>query len=346
MELLEGFKRFVESPWSPDQLFLPARRTPELSGNSPEAYRQLSPVQPHERLTRIIESEAHTRLSRWSDLYQFSIPAPAHSPEIAGGSILHLSDVHFLRGDPRPLLEMQHLLRYLRHQQIAPDIIVLTGDVITKLPDDLCETSLRLLRELSELGGRSLFVRGNHDYHGKEPEYIARQLQKCGFIDLTGEMAEVPLGRGSASIYGIDDAYFGTPRAPGMLHSADFNVTLVHNLDAIRRNFPGEMDLILSGHTHWGELNIPFSSTIKPLNGMWWMGQWGYSNDLNQHTRHWDQLTDRALSFVHPGLARYYVPRMLAHPPGFVYLSFVPPITSNCIKSSEGPLWELEQVAA
>jgi hypothetical protein len=47
------------------------------------------------------------------------------------------------------------------------------------------------------------------------------------------------------------------------------------------------------------------------------MTLWGYCDNVNNHTRHWDVLTDRTLSFVHPGLARYYVPfRTLRHPPG------------------------------
>ena len=325
MRLLDGLTRIIEAPWSPEQCFLPARRSPELSGNSPEAYRQ-SFVNPQtERLEHILASENLTTISRWSRLYEFTVPAPHHSPMVSGGNILHLSDIHFIKGDPRPIHEMQQLIRYLQFNQIALDMIVLTGDVITKMPDDLCHAALRSLAQLAELTKQSLFVYGNHDYHGKVPEYISKQLMQVGFVNLTGDQIECPLGRGYATLSGIDDSYFGSPRAPKSLAGNDLNITLVHNLDAIRKNFPSEIDLILSGHTHWGEIKLPFSNMSGPMNGVWWMNKWGYADNLNKHTKHWDQLSDRTLSFVHPGLARYYAPRMFAHSPGFVLLNFTDP---------------------
>lgn len=320
--LLDGFIRMVEAPWSPEQSFLPERRTPELSGNSPEAFRQLAKCYSVDRLESIRLSENHIRLSHWSQLYEFSIPAPIHSPEISGGKILHLSDVHFLLGSPRPIFEVQNLTHFLRSRDIVPDAIVLTGDVITKMPDDLCPAALRSLAELAEISPRSFFVHGNHDYHGKVPQYIAGQLGKVGFENITGEISECRLGRGYASLYGVDDSYFGSPRAPDSVVDACFNITLVHNLDAIRKNFPSQMDLILSGHTHWGEVSLPFSKQLSVLDGMWWMNKWGYADNINHHTRHWDQLNNRTLSFVHPGLARYYAPRVFAYAPGFVLMNF------------------------
>jgi predicted phosphodiesterase len=314
----QAVRRVFEAPWSPGSDFLPPKTTPEEFGNSSLPYRSKVFPEIPEHLRTVRSSEQQQAISRWSHIYEFSVPIRNLHPSLEQTTILHLSDVHFLKGDPRPILELQHLARWLRKNEIFPDVTAFTGDVITKLPEDLCSASVRALADIAALSKHSLFVHGNHDYHGKVPEFIASEIERSGFTNLTSESIDLHFGGGTLNIHGIDDAYFGSPRAPRQMVSNETNIVLVHNLDAIRSNFPKETDLILSGHTHWGELRLPAAERFPILDGMWWMGKWGYSDNINHHTRHWDALSDRTLSFVHPGLARYYVPRMLAHPPGFV----------------------------
>lgn len=311
-------QRLIERPWSPGPELLPARTNPEACGNSALPYRSSPDNHMRELLGSTRTSERTHTLSHWSTLYQYSVTLPTLHADLDGSSILHLSDVHFLKNDPRPILEIQTLTRWLKQQHFYPDVIAFTGDVITRLPDDLCPAAMRALSELSALGRHALFVYGNHDYHGRAPAHISRQMERCGFSQITGDYVSISAGAGHLNLYGIDDAYFGSPQAPAGMNARETNIALVHNLDAIRSNFPLETDLILSGHTHWGELKLPSCAGLPLLDGMWWMNKWGYSDNINGHTRHWDALSERTLSFVHPGLARYYVPRLLAHPPGFV----------------------------
>ena len=311
-------KKLIEDPWSPASDFLPTRTTPEQSGNSPSPFRASGVQVCSPELDVIKKSEQRAHISRWSDLYSFSIPILPSANRASPPTILHLSDVHFLKGDPRPILEIQKLTDTLRQGNISPDVIVLTGDTITRMPDDYCPAALRAYQELSELARYRFAVLGNHDYHGKTPSLISAGLESAGFTDITHEEARVVVRGHQLNFYGIDDAYFGRPIPPKEVGSTGTNIVLTHNLDSIRENFPHQTDLILSGHTHWGELRLPSLPRLGVLDGMWWMNKWGYSDNINGHTRHWDALTRRTLSFVHPGLARYYVPRILAHPPGFV----------------------------
>jgi predicted MPP superfamily phosphohydrolase len=181
--------------------------------------------------------------------------------------------------------------------------------VITKNPEDLCAQSLRQLKRLSAVCPQAFMVHGNHDYHGHLPAVISKQLEHVGFHDINNHHIRLSIGGAPLNIYGVDDAYFGRPTPPSTVSSDETNIVLTHNLDAIRGDFPKGVDLILSGHTHWGELKL--------FDGVRLMNWWGYADNLNRHSRHWEMLTDRTRSYVHPGLARYYVPfRGLRHPPG------------------------------
>jgi predicted MPP superfamily phosphohydrolase len=165
-------------------------------------------------------------------------------------------------------------------------------------------------------------VHGNHDYHGHVPAVISKQLEKVGFHDINNHHIRLRIGDAPLNIFGVDDAYFGNPVPPDSVPPLETNIVLTHNLDAIRGNFPKDVDLILSGHTHWGELKL--------FDGARVMNWWGYSDNINQHTKAWDCLTDRTLSYVHPGLARYYVPyRGLRHPPGIAIHTLVNPDTQD-----------------
>jgi predicted MPP superfamily phosphohydrolase len=155
-------------------------------------------------------------------------------------------------------------------------------------------------------------VLGNHDYHGHSHELISKKVEQAGFKMLTNDHVHIRINGTRLNLYGVDDAIFGEPKVPETVEINEFNILLTHNLDAIDRRCSPYLDLMLSGHTHWGEFRF--------MDGTQLMKFWGYCQDINRHTRGWDRLTERTLSLVHPGLMRYYVPRALCHPPGFVIL--------------------------
>ena len=314
-ELLEG-------PWAPSRENLPVRRSPELSGNSRLPFREpaLSESELAARgswLAQLKGSTERVSLTDWSTAYKYQVPIPNLQPELAGLKILHLSDIHFMRTNERSLHEFREIVRWLERSAERPDLALFSGDLITVAPDDLNRESLKLLKRVSELCTHSFAVRGNHDFHGHRPALISRLLERSGFYDISN--LEVSLSKGGArlNIVGVDDAYFGAPRPPERVSQSGNTIVLTHNLDAIRSNFPSEVDLILSGHTHWGECRL--------IDGVKVMKLWGYADNHNQHTKEWDILTNRTASYVHPGLARYYVKSgLIWHPPGIAIHTLVP----------------------
>ena len=313
LSLKQRLASALEGPWAPDARDLPARHEPVVAG-AKVSFRDEPGSQESIHRRRMLKdsicrSERVWPLSHWTSVYEYQVmldrlPLPLH-----GLTILHLSDIHFLKSVDRPWKEMSRVADFLEKGDQRIDLILLSGDVITKTPEDLCVHSLRQLKRLSEICPQAFMVHGNHDYHGHLPAIISKQLEEVGFHDINNHHIRLTIGGAPLNIFGVDDAYFGNPTPPSAVSSDETNIVLTHNLDAIRGDFPKEVDLILSGHTHWGE--------IKLLDGVRFMGWWGYADNLNRHTKHWDMLTDRTRSYVHPGLARYYVPfRGLRHPPG------------------------------
>ena len=223
-----------------------------------------------------------------------------------------------MKSDDRPIRELHALCDYLEKSETRIDLAAFTGDLITRAPDDLSKAAQQALQRVADRAAVSLSVLGNHDYHGKAPEVISRFIKGAGFTELTNSETGITIRGDRLNIYGVDDAYFGTPRAPEGISSTGLSIALAHNRNAIRANYPSGVHMLLTGHTHWFECTLPGHQFAPVLDGKWWMQWWGYGDDVNGHNRGWDQLSEETLSFVHPGLARYYVPRSIAFAPGFV----------------------------
>jgi uncharacterized protein len=319
LSLSERVVAFLEGPWAPSKENLPDQRTPEECGNSAAPFRK---AWHNERLRHATKRElkaitsscVRTSLTPWTSLYEYSVSLKPEHAHLSGMRILHLSDIHLLENYSKPTEELEAITTYVKSLSTPFDLCVLTGDLITKTPNDISPGAIKSLKELTSCCQHSSFVPGNHDYHGHDIEFINSTVERVGFYDINNSVVELRRRNDPFTIIGVDDAYFGTPKAPDELPDDQFNMVLTHNLDAIRANFPQSVDLILSGHTHWGECCL--------FNGARLMKLWGYSDNVNNHTQGWDYLSERTLSYVHPGLARYYVPyRGLRHPPGFTIIN-------------------------
>lgn len=320
--LSERILSVIEGPWAPSPKDLPERRCPVALGNAREAFRT-SPSSAEEQsarrrlLRKACGSEKSWRLSAWTSVFEYEVPVRELPSALSGFTILHLSDIHLLKGRERPLRELEHLATFVERSNRRFDAVLMTGDLITRSPDDLCSRGLSCLQRIAGATSLAFSVHGNHDYHGHVPALISRELERVGFYDLNNQTVTITVSGAPLTLIGVDDAYFGHPKAPESIKRSGTNIVLTHNLDSIRSNFPRDVDLILSGHTHWGEARM--------FDGARLMKMWGYSDNVNRHTKHWDVLSERTLSYVHPGLARYYVPyRGLCYPPGIAIHSLVP----------------------
>ncbi len=180
------------------------------------------------------------------------------SRDLRGFRILHLSDIHHgLFYSPARLERVIEL-----SNQQAPDFIALTGDFVTQSAQFI-EPVCRALADLRARRG-VYAVLGNHDFRAGA-ETITQALERRQIHVLRNRYEWLRVGRAKLLLAGMDDAR-QHPSLAGILQpvprGADFSLLLAHNPRCLRAAARHGMDLVLSGHTHGGQIKPPFA---RPL---------------------------------------------------------------------------------
>jgi predicted MPP superfamily phosphohydrolase len=172
-----------------------------------------------------------------------------------GFTLLQISDLHVEQseGAMRRLIELVPTLDY--------DLCVLTGDYRgpTFGPFDAALAGMKRLR--AGLRGAVYGVLGNHDTIRMVPA-----LEEMGIQVLLNECA--PIARGGETIYlaGIDDAHYyrvdNIEKAAGDIPHGGFSILLSHTPEIYRQAAHAGFDLLLSGHTHGGQICLPGSIPV------------------------------------------------------------------------------------
>jgi uncharacterized protein len=186
-----------------------------------------------------------------------------HLPRpLEGLRVALLTDIHMHRLTPRGLVARAVRLA----QEAEPDLVAITGD--------LAESEAALGPVLDELAALTAplgvyVVPGNHDYRdvGIERWHDA-VARRPSLVDLTNR-ARLLTVRGSGGeadearlcVAGVDDLSHGRPSMAALPppHARDFTLLLAHHPDQAeraRRALDG-VDLVLSGHTHGGQVRLP-----------------------------------------------------------------------------------------
>jgi predicted MPP superfamily phosphohydrolase len=171
-------------------------------------------------------------------------------PAFDGFVILHLSDLH-CDISPRAMARMTELLDTLSY-----DICVLTGDYrgATFGPDDAALAAIADLRP--RLRGQVYGVLGNHD-----STRMLLGLEKLQIRMLMNESEIIERGGQHIHLAGIDDAHFfrthSIERAADTIPEDAFSILLSHTPEVYRHAARAGFNLMLSGHTHGGQLCLP-----------------------------------------------------------------------------------------
>ena len=152
--------------------------------------------------------------------------------------------------------------------------------------DDPRHAGLPRVRRADALEGKCFACLGNHDHEA--PEHVRAGLASAGVKLLVDAMTEVETPAGPVEVLGFDFRWRDrkahleavsaqNPRKEGLLR-----IALLHDPGAFRHVPEGTADLVLSGHTHGGQLGLlwfglphTFVSAVAsmPDHGLWSRGK-------------------------------------------------------------------------
>jgi uncharacterized protein len=196
---------------------------------------------------------------RWLQTTRVDIHVRGLHPAFEGLTIGLLSDLHAGGGTPHSVLK--HACA--RVMESSPDLVAVTGDLVSRRGArfDVATDALSGLR--APLGVYA--VPGNHD-HDAGIERWRRAVASAGVRDLTNGAVTHRVGGARLCVAGVDDLSEGDPRLilPDP-DARDLTVLLAHNPEQAERARRGEdeVDLVLSGHTHGGQVRLPSLGALK-----------------------------------------------------------------------------------
>jgi predicted MPP superfamily phosphohydrolase len=236
--------------------------TPRLLSNHTRQYdigrqqgRRLAGSLPS-RVTALLPGNEIFRLS----IHQKTIRLPRLPRALDGLTVAHLSDFH-LTGQ---LAEAFFEEVIDQANELDSDIVAITGDIIDK-PKCLAWLP-RIFERLKHRHG-AFFVLGNHDLRVRDEEAVRRVLQECGLFDLGGRSKIVLVNDYPIFMAGNELPWFR--RVTDMSEcpvdageQAPFRVLLSHSPDQIAWARRNAIDLMLAGHTHGGQIRLPWIGPI------------------------------------------------------------------------------------
>ncbi|WP_265887205.1 metallophosphoesterase [Clostridium botulinum] len=176
--------------------------------------------------------------------------------------IAQISDIHL--GEYYAIDKLEKLVNKVNSQNA--DIIVFTGDLfdnVSKFEDT--SKVVPILKKLNANIGKYA-IYGNHDYGGGAKNIYKNVMEDSGFKILVNEQANVKLDSGKTmSILGLDDALLGNPdveKTARNIKGSNYNLLLLHEPDLSDKFVSYNIDLILAGHSHGGQVKIPFLGEI------------------------------------------------------------------------------------
>jgi uncharacterized protein len=170
-------------------------------------------------------------------------------------SILHLTDTHFTGKIDRPYFDEIAKLA----AQMQPDLIVFTGDLLDDI-DLLPWLAATIGRLKAPLG--CYFVLGNHDWFYGAEEARA-EFERCGWQNVAGRTIRLEHRGDPLEIAGTERPWMG--RHPQFAGARDaFRLLLSHTPDHFAWARGQQVDLMLAGHNHGGQIVLP---VVGPIFG-------------------------------------------------------------------------------
>jgi hypothetical protein len=186
--------------------------------------------------------------------------------ELHGLRFVHISDLH--------TRYIGYLEKNLVSQvsQIKPDLILVTGDFVNSNDDIVaCGELLKSLQEIAPI----VAILGNHDhwFMGEviDVEKLISTIKMTGTILLGNEAIEMRYDANDVYIIGLDDNHLGLhdySKAINGVPPEATKILLAHSPEIAEQTDLSNIDLVLCGHRHGGQIMLPFFAGVIG-NSVW-----------------------------------------------------------------------------
>lgn len=218
-------------------------------------------------------------------------------------TIAQISDIHL--GDHFSVEQLVPILEEIN--AIDPDILVFTGDLFDdaqfyEFYDEASEAFLSLDSEIMKIA-----IYGNHDLGGGGYRIYRDFMNSSGFTVLVNEKMTVEIEGQMIELVGLDDGLLGSPSYDFKSLNSDsetFNVLLVHEPDIYDRYIDFPIHLVLSGHSHGGQISLGnYIAITPPLARLYTRGLFDIENEV------------KTKLYVHTGIGNTRIPIRIGNPP-------------------------------
>ncbi|KGX91576.1 metallophosphoesterase [Pontibacillus halophilus JSM 076056 = DSM 19796] len=192
-----------------------------------------------------------------------TITSPRIAQPLDGFRILQFSDLHI--GFHLDEERLEAIVSRINNYNV--DMIVFTGDLFddpSNLFHHTYERVASLLNSMKAPYGK-FWIYGNHDHGGYGTEEVKSLMDRAGFTLLQNSSTLIKINEEELLLVGLDDALLGEPNLDLALQNQDqrpFTLLLCHEPDLADSVQHYPVDVMLAGHSHGGQIRLPF---VGPL---------------------------------------------------------------------------------
>lgn len=194
-----------------------------------------------------------------------------------GLKIVHFSDLHYGMSVNEDVLS--NLVNNIN--KTKPDIVVFTGDLIdrdTTYTEEIKNIIIKYLSKIKSIYG-NYYVNGNHDLVNNSFDLLMtssnfKSLNNTSDIIYSSELDTIYIG--GMSVKNYDITYLKE------LEDYDYKIFIMHYPDYMDKISQYNFDLVLSGHSHNGQVRLPFiGALVKPDNAKKYYEEYYKINNTN-----------------------------------------------------------------